>query len=56
MGLLSLVILVVPLLCLVFATIHLLNSYEFIELLAAQTRSPEGGTFWPASIAEWQEP
>ena len=35
-GLLSLVILVVPLLCLVFATIHFYNSYEFIELLAAQ--------------------
>ncbi len=35
-GLLSLVIIMVPLLCLVFATIHFYNSHEFIELLAAQ--------------------
>ena len=35
-GLLSLVLLVVPLVCLVFGTIHFYNSYEFIELLAAQ--------------------
>ena len=35
-GLLSLVLLVVPLVCLVFGTIHFYNSYDFIELLAAQ--------------------
>lgn len=35
-GLLSLVLLVVPLVSLVFATTHFYNSYEFIELLAAQ--------------------
>lgn len=35
-GLLSLVLMVVPLVSLVFATIHFYNSYEFIELLAAQ--------------------
>lgn len=35
-GLLSLVLLVVPLMSLVFGTIHFYNSYEFIELLAAQ--------------------
>jgi len=35
-GLLSLVLLVVPLVSLVFATVHFYNSYEFIELLAAQ--------------------
>jgi Cu-processing system permease protein len=35
-GLLSLVLMVVPLICLIFGTIHFYNSYEFIELLAAQ--------------------
>jgi len=35
-GLLSLVLTVVPLVSLVFATAHFYNSYEFIELLAAQ--------------------
>jgi Cu-processing system permease protein len=35
-GLLSLVLLVVPLVSLVFSTVHFYNSYEFIELLAAQ--------------------
>jgi Cu-processing system permease protein len=35
-GLLSLVLIVVPLITLVFGTIHFYNSYEFIELLAAQ--------------------
>lgn len=35
-GLLSLVLLVVPLVSLVFGTIHFYNSYEFLELLAAQ--------------------
>jgi len=35
-GLLSLVLLVVPLVSLVFATVHFYNSHEFIELLAAQ--------------------
>ena len=35
-GMLSLVLLVVPLVCLVFGTIHFYNSYEFIELLASQ--------------------
>jgi len=35
-GLLSLVLFVVPLVSLVFATAHFYNSYEFIELLAAQ--------------------
>lgn len=35
-GLLSLVLMVVPLVSLVFGTIHFYNSYEFIELLAAQ--------------------
>jgi Cu-processing system permease protein len=35
-GLLSLVLLVVPLISLIFGTIHFYNSYEFIELLAAQ--------------------
>jgi len=35
-GLLSLVLLVVPLVSLVFSTIHFYNSIEFIELLAAQ--------------------
>lgn len=35
-GLLSLVLFVVPLVSLVFGTIHFYNSYEFIELLAAQ--------------------
>jgi len=34
-GLLSLVLIVVPLVSLVFATAHYYNSYEFIELLAA---------------------
>ena len=34
-GLLSLVLVVVPLVSLVFATAHYYNSYEFIELLAA---------------------
>jgi Cu-processing system permease protein len=35
-GLLSLVLMVVPLISLVFGTIHFYNSYEFIELLATQ--------------------
>jgi Cu-processing system permease protein len=35
-GLLSLVLIIVPLICLIFGTIHFYNSYEFIELLAAQ--------------------
>ncbi|MDP3850811.1 MAG: ABC transporter permease subunit [Luteolibacter sp.] len=35
-GLLSLIMLVVPLVCLIFGTIHFYNSYEFIELLASQ--------------------
>lgn len=35
-GMLSLLLLVVPLACLVFGTIHFYNSYEFIELLASQ--------------------
>ncbi len=35
-GLLSLVLFIVPLVSLVFGTIHFYNSYEFIELLAAQ--------------------
>lgn len=35
-GLLSLVLFVVPLVSLVFGTIHFYNSYEFIELLASQ--------------------
>ena len=35
-GLLSLVLMVVPLVSLVFGTIHFYNSYEFIELLASQ--------------------
>lgn len=35
-GLLSLVLMIVPLVSLIFGTIHFYNSYEFIELLAAQ--------------------
>lgn len=35
-SLLSIVLLVVPLMSLVFSTVHYYNSYEFIELLAAQ--------------------
>lgn len=35
-SLLSVVLLVVPLMSLVFATVHFYNSYEFIELLSAQ--------------------
>lgn len=35
-GLLSLVLFIVPLVSLIFGTIHFYNSYEFIELLAAQ--------------------
>lgn len=35
-GILSLVIFIVPLVSLIFGTIHLYNSYEFIELLSAQ--------------------
>ncbi len=35
-SLLSVVLMVVPLMSLVFATIHFYNSYEFIELLSAQ--------------------
>lgn len=35
-GLLSLVLFVVPLVSLIFGAIHFYNSYEFIELLAAQ--------------------
>jgi Cu-processing system permease protein len=35
-GLLSLVLIVVPLISLIFGTIHFYNSYEFIELLACQ--------------------
>ncbi len=35
-GLLSLVLMVVPLVSLIFGTIHFYNSYEFIELLASQ--------------------
>lgn len=35
-GLLSLILMVVPLISLIFGTIHFYNSYEFIELLAAQ--------------------
>lgn len=35
-GMLSLVLLVVPMVCLIFGTIHFYNSYEFIELLASQ--------------------
>jgi Cu-processing system permease protein len=34
-GMLSLILLVIPLVCLVFGTIHFYNSYEFIELLAS---------------------
>ena len=36
LGLLSLVLMIVPLVSLVFATAHFYNSHEFIELLAAQ--------------------
>lgn len=35
-GLLSLVLIIVPLISLIFGTIHFYNSYEFIELLASQ--------------------
>lgn len=35
-GILSLVLMVVPLVSLIFGTIHFYNSYEFIELLASQ--------------------
>lgn len=35
-GLLSLVLFVVPLVSVIFGTIHFYNSYEFIELIAAQ--------------------
>lgn len=35
-GILSLVLMIVPLISLIFGTIHFYNSYEFIELLAAQ--------------------
>ncbi len=35
-GLLSLVLMVVPLISLIFGTVHFYNSYEFIELLASQ--------------------
>ena len=35
-GLLSLVLMVVPLVSLIFGTIHFYNSYEFVELLACQ--------------------
>lgn len=35
-GLLSLVLFIVPLVSLIFGTIHFYNSYEFIELLASQ--------------------
>jgi Cu-processing system permease protein len=35
-GLLSLILMIVPLVSLIFGTIHFYNSYEFIELLAAQ--------------------
>lgn len=35
-GLLSLVLMVVPLVSLIFGTIHFYNSYEFLELLASQ--------------------
>lgn len=35
-GLLSLILFVVPLISLIFGTIHFYNSYEFIELLASQ--------------------
>lgn len=53
-GLLSLVLLVVPLVCLVFGTIHFYNSYEFIELLAAQPLRRRGillGEFAGVSVA-----
>jgi Cu-processing system permease protein len=36
-SLLNVTLIVTPLLSIVFATIHIYNSYEFIELLAAQT-------------------
>jgi len=39
MGLLSVVLIVVPLISLIFTTIHYYNSYEFIELLLCQPQS-----------------
>ena len=36
LSLLNIVLLVVPLVCVVFTTIHFYNSYEFIELMLAQ--------------------
>ncbi|TVR87290.1 MAG: ABC transporter permease [Saprospirales bacterium] len=36
LSLLNVVLLVVPLICIVFATVHFYNSYEFIELMLAQ--------------------
>lgn len=39
MGLLSVVLIVVPLISLIFTTIHYYNSYEFVELLLSQPQS-----------------
>lgn len=39
MGLLSVVLIVVPVISLIFTTIHYYNSYEFIELLLSQPQS-----------------
>jgi len=39
MGLLSVILIVVPLISLIFTTIHYYNSYEFIELLLSQPQS-----------------
>jgi Cu-processing system permease protein len=39
LSLLNIVLLVVPLICIVFSTIHYYNSYEFIELMLSQPMS-----------------
>ncbi|MBP7948527.1 MAG: ABC transporter permease subunit [Verrucomicrobiales bacterium] len=53
-SLLSVVLLVVPLMSLVFATIHFYNSYEFIELLSSQPLRRSSillGEFFGVSLA-----
>ncbi len=53
-SLLNILLLVLPLVSLVFATIQVYNSYEFIELLAAQPLPRKmilGSQYWGLSIA-----
>jgi len=49
LSLLNLVLIIVPLVSIVFSTIYIYNSSEFIELLVSQRRLPG----WSANVLRW---